>query len=252
MLPHIIWKDTPQALYARVVQNSKNDFVCNPYSVPDKSTNYADMSKSTGYKLLLRTMINLLKATGIGVVILIILFLIEHFAEISFPAPLMLTLVVLTVGVFFLSLILGAVGAVMESTSEKKDTHVKELKQQKTFFLRDGKIAVSDEQHKGRMQKFSFDTDLSDDYIEKHSVPIPFNNLDIIDKVYSVNQTPGKITARVHCQHYYLHFLYRDDDGNSLVDFVYEFRRRNCTATLTWYCDEFSGRYLMDSLAKLR
>lgn len=257
MIPHLVRDNTPQGLYKWVQENSKITINSLPVinglfeNAPEQPVHYANLTKTCGYKKLFPLIGGLFIVFGVCVVVLIAACVMDRKGIIQvrqFPFSI---LPYTTFGFLGAAMLVTIVGAIAESMASHKDTSINDIGRVKTFILNDGHIVVSDEKHKGRIQKFIWlgDDGYSDEYIRQHSEWVPFNRLDIIDRVYRLSRKNGRFTALVHCKRYYLYFPYRDDNNTDpLIECIYELRWKSCITFLTWYesissIDEL-GRYL--------
>ena len=141
--------------------------------------NRAKLNKSTAYITVFNTMKILLIISVVSLPIAILTILAYVNTRNSNILRIISMCSILTViGAFILALLIGSVGACMESHSERKDKKAKHIQQSRTWVLLNGYIVVSNQQQGrgGQMIK----PYVMDEY---NIVDVPFSHMDIIDNI---------------------------------------------------------------------
>lgn len=127
-----------------------------------------------------------------------------------------------------LALVLGGVGAYMESHSASKDKTNVNIKRHKTSVLLNGNIAVYDAvRYTGSQMLIKYVMD------SNNITEVPFNRMYIIDKVYSIKRRNNKLIAVVDATEYFLSYPfvseYPDQDKDNVERYFNYYIKRTHT-----------------------
>lgn len=203
------------------------------------------LKEGKAYNIIYKLATNLLKATGICVLIDVVVFLIFNFTlKTEFMRVLCIVLIVATIVCFFGSLILLAIGSSSELRAEKKDRGINISLDTMTWILQNGQIAVSDEQKLRCRQMYDYKTKLS-------IAEAPFKSMKIIESVYSVTRTNGMITAdaqmtELYRKHPYVGDSARCEEEDS--DLLYYYCVRDKREKIMWYENMYGREMLLQAL----
>ncbi len=137
--------------------------------------------------------------------------------------------VFIVIGTFVLALLIGSVGAYMESHSEKIDGKTKYIQESKTWVLLNGCVAVAD-QSQGRggqmVKRYIMD--------ENNIVDVPFSCMDIIDNVHSVRNNNGKVIADADVTEYYIKHPYVNESPEDDVSHYFHYYKTRKRRKIEW------------------
>lgn len=248
MLPTIINDHSPMDDYKKIQSQIK-------YTV--QYTSRADMTtyvstikpdhkeKLTGnglYKIAYRFTIILLLLTGIGTIVSIISGIVfSHDSNSEFKKILFIVLIIATCSAFLLALLIAVIATPIELHAEKKDRKTSISLDSKTWILNNGQIVVSDEQKIRSAQQCDRRTGLpiSD---------VPFKKLIIIQKVYAITRSDGRIIADADITE-----LFRKHPNleEGYADGFYYYCRRDKRDKVMWYEDMYGRELLLQALQQL-
>lgn len=151
------------------------------------------------------------------------------------------------VGAFALALLIGCVGAYMESHSEKKDEKTKYIQRSKTWVLLNGCVVVAAREfgRGGQMVK-RYITD------ENNIVDVPFSRMDIIDKVHSIRKKNGKVIADVDVTEYYVKHPYVNEYPADNVSHYFHYYKARKRRKIEWYENMLGMDKLIKALNALK
>ncbi|MGN0614505.1 MAG: hypothetical protein ACI4JB_11485 [Porcipelethomonas sp.] len=226
-MAHFISDHTPMDDYQRMLRQAKHyiegvdDNNRLPYDNREK------LNKSPVYKFVFNTMKSMLIIAGLSLLAAIIALLAYKIISSSNTLKFIgICCFIMAVGSFVLALLIGCAGGYMESHSEKKDKKTRVIRNSETWILTNGCVAVVAEKRNG--QGYQMVKRLVTD--KDNIVDLPFSRMDIIDKVYSIRNKNGKVTAYVNVTEYYMTHPYvneyPDDDENLSLYFHYYKKRK--------------------------
>lgn len=223
---------TPMDDYQRIlsqkdygIENADSDNIF-PYD------SRAKLNKSTAYIAVFNTMKILLIISGVSLPIAILTILVyvnTHNSNIL--RIISMYSILMVIGAFILALLIGSVGACMESHSERKDKKAKRIQQSRTWVLLNGYIVVAD-QHQGRggqmVKPYVMD--------EYNIVDVPFSHMDIIDNVHSVYSKSGKLIADVDAMEYYIKHPYVNENPETdNISHYFHYYQKRVRRKIEWY-----------------
>lgn len=193
--------------------------------------NRKKLEKSPVYKFIFKSMKIMLIISGLSLPVAIIAF--GAYGNISDRNTLRLIAICsifLVIGAFVLALLLGCVGAYMESHSEKKDKKTKVLQNSETWVLLNGCVAVVYKEfgRGGHMVKpFVMD--------ENNIIDTPFSCMDIINNVHSVYNHNGKVIAYVDATEYYITHPYVNEYPTDDISHYFHYYQKKKRRKIEWY-----------------
>lgn len=192
--------------------------------------NRKKLDKSPVYRIVFGTMKILFIISGLALLVAIISFWISTNTNDNNTFRLLsVCSVVMSIGSFGLALLAGCVGGYMETRSEKKDRKTKYIQESKTWVLLNGYVAVADSpQGRGGQMTKRYIMD------ETNIVDVPFSRMDIIDRVYSIHNNKGKVTANVNAMEYYIKHPYENEYPEDNVSHYFHYYKKKMRRKIKW------------------
>ncbi|MGN0385419.1 MAG: hypothetical protein ACI4EX_06005 [Lachnospiraceae bacterium] len=192
--------------------------------------NRKKLDKSPIYKIVFGAMKILLLISGLALPVAIIAFWASGNSSGNNTLRLLcMCSFIMVIGSFGLALLTGCVGGYMETHSEKKDRKTKYIQESKTWVLMNGYVAVADspQGYGGQMTKrYIMDED--------NIVEVPFSRMDIIDRVYSIYNNKGKVTADVNATEYYIKHPYENEYPGDNVSHYFHYYQKRVRRRIEW------------------
>lgn len=194
--------------------------------------NRANLDKSPVYKVVFKAMKILLIISGLSLPVAIITFWACKKNEDSNALKfLFLCCFIMVLGTFVLALLIGCVGAYMESHSERKDRKTRYIQESKTWVLLNGCVAVATDVYPGirggqMVKHYVMD--------ESNIVDLPFSRMDIIDNVHSIHANNGKVTADIDATEYYIKHPYVNEYPGDNVSHYFHYYRKRVRRKIEW------------------
>ncbi len=164
--------------------------------------NRESLDKKKTYRTVFALMKLCLVLTAVSFVIACVVFIIYSKRSSNMTLRNVALFSMLAIPFFLISaLVLGGVGAYMESHSASKDKTNVNIKRHKTSVLLNGNIAVYDAvRYTGSQMRIKYVMD------SNNITEVPFNRMYIIDKVYSIKRRNNKLIAVVDAMEYFLNY----------------------------------------------
>ena len=224
-MTHFISNHSPMDDYMQILQQVDykiDNEIENSYLA---CNNREKLDGKTSYKRLFKSMKLCLILTAVLFVVVCVMFGIwYHHNDSTILKSITLYSTLAVVSLFMIALVLGGIGAYMESHNTAKDKRNYYIKRHKTWVLLNGNIVVVQEA-RGRGNQMLIQYVLSSSRITE----IPFSEMYIIDDVYSVSRKNNKLIATVDATKYFLKYPfvseYSDDRDNVEQCFNYYTKR---------------------------
>ena len=226
-----------------------------PYYIwdfPETPDNRKKLEKKTVYRVFFTLLKAFLLIAGSCALITLVLGLIYNFGSHSEVLGNIASVTGITIPIsLIISLIVGGVGAIMESHSEKKDKKIRVRIHSKTWVLQSGKIVVSNELGDGGTQMLGLWA-INNTALHMPRQAVPFSRMEIIDKVHSFYISNGKIIADVDKTVLYLNHPYTNEEANDDVEHYYNYYWKNERGNIMWYDNIKDKEILFNALQALQ
>ncbi|MGN0369887.1 MAG: hypothetical protein ACI4EW_05015 [Butyrivibrio sp.] len=247
-MAHFISDHTPmddykkmQSQMAYYIENA-DEFHRVPYD------NRKNLNKSSVYKTIFKAMKILLIISGLSLpaAIITVRLYSKHRDE-NILRITSVCFVLMVLGAFVTALILGIIGAYMESHNEKKDVNIKALQESETWVLQNGYVVVA-VRTKGRggqmVKRYIMD--------KNNIVDVPFSCMDIIYNVHSVHNKKGKITADADASEFYIKHPYVNEIPEDNISHYFHYYNRRIRKKISWNNNMPGTQKLLDALNMLK
>ncbi len=192
--------------------------------------NREKLNEFPAYKALFKTMKIMLIISGLSLpVAIVLIWIYVNIINSNTLRLVSIFSVFMVIGTFILALLIGGVGAYMESHSEKKDEKTKYMQESKTWVLLNGCVLVADRsQGRGGQMVNRYIMD------ENNIVDVPFSCMDIIDNVHSVRNNNGKVIADVDVTEYYIKHPYVNEYPGDNVSHYFHYYKTRKRRKIEW------------------
>ena len=247
-MAHFISDHTPMVDYQRL-RNQAAYFIENvDYENRLPYNNRKNLEKSRGYQAVFRITKGLLLISGLLLPVSFILFWIfRNHRDNNTLRLLFICIIIMVVGAFILALIIGCIGAYMESRCEKKDLKIKKIQKSETWVLNNGCVVVT-------LKEYGRGGQMTKRFVmnENNIVDVPFSRMDIIDRVYRIRNINGKIIAVANATEYYITHPYVNEYPEDDVSHFFHYYQRRVHRKIEWI-ENIPGRdELMNALIALK
>ena len=210
--------------------------------------NRKKLEKSPVYKTLFSAMKIMLIISGLSLPVAIISFWASDNNGNSNTLRLIcICSVFMVIGSVVLALLIGCVGAYMESHSERKDKNTKYIQESNTWVMLNGYVVVADANHGrgGQMVKH---------YImdENNIVDVPFSRMDIIDNVHSIYKKDGEVIADVDATEYFITHPYVNEYPGDNVSHYFHYYKKRVRRKIKWHENMLGIEKLIKALNTLK
>ena len=247
-MAHFISDHTPMDDYQRL-RNQAAYFIENvDYEHRLPYNNRKNLDKSPAYQVLFRAMKIMLLISGLSLPVSIIIFWIySNYNNSNTLRLISICSIFMVVGAFVLALLIGCVGAYMESYSEKRDRKTKQIQEAETWVLFNGKIVVA-------LREYGRGGQMTKRYVmnENHIVDVPFSRMDIIDMVYLICNTNEKIIAVVDATEYYITHPYVNEYPRDDVSHYFHYYQKRVHRKIEWNENMLGIEKLINALKALK
>lgn len=247
-MAHFISDHTPMDDYQRL-HNQAAYFIENvdyehwlPYN------NRKNLDKSPAYQAVFRMMKIMLLISGLLLPVSIIIFWIYSNHNDSNTLRLIsMCSIFMIVGAFELALLIGCIGACMESHSEIKDRKTKKIHESETWVLFNGCVVVALREYGGGGQ-------MTKRYVmnENNIVDVPFSRMDIIDRVYLIHNINGKIIAVADATEYYITHPYVSEYPGDNISHYFHYYQKRVHRKIEWNENMLGMEKLINALKALK
>lgn len=247
-MAHFISDHTPMDDYQRL-RNQAAYFIDNvDYEHRLPYNNRKNLDKSPAYQAMFRAMKIMLLIFGLSLPVSIIIFWIYSNHNHSNTLRLIsMCSIFMVVGAFVLALLIGCVGAYMESHSEKKDKKTKKIQESETWVLFNGSIVVAFREYGGGGQ-------MTKRYVmnDNHIVDVPFSRMDIIDRVHLIRIINGKIIAVADATEYYMKHPYVNEYPGDNISHYFHYYQKRVHRKIEWNENMLGMEKLINALKALK
>lgn len=192
--------------------------------------NREKLNKSPAYKTVFKMMKIMLIISGLSLpVAIVLIWTCGNIINSNTLRFISMCSIFMVIGTFVLALLIGSVGAYMESHSEKKDEKTKYIQESKTWVLLNGCVVVADgSQGWGGQMVNRYIMD------ENNIVDVPFSCMDIIDNVHAVRNNNGKVTADVDVTEYFIKHPYVNEYPEDNVSHYFHYYKTRKRKKIMW------------------